>query len=136
MLMKYLQSQLQLFKHFKLKATTCSTRVDYSNISIAYSCLLQRGLLPGHHYWHGPHYEYVHCGAVWRHCHGEYETLSLLPLKPPPSFFSLQPDCISKNIVQIQQANTIQMWLKRTRCSLLVEKMLTDSSARASSLIT
>lgn len=34
-------------------------------------CPLQRGLLPGHHHWHGTHYEHVHCWTVWRHRHGE-----------------------------------------------------------------
>lgn len=43
---------------------------------------LQRGLLPGHHHWHGAHYEHVHSWAVWRHCHGEYKTFSLLPPCP------------------------------------------------------
>lgn len=62
---------------------------------------LQWGLLPGHNHRHGPHYEHVHSGAVWRYCHGEYQTLTLL-------FLSVALT-IGEDIVQIQHANAIQM---------------------------
>lgn len=61
------------------------TAVFSSKSSVSYFSPWQWGLLPGHHHWHGTHYEYVHCWAVWRYCHGECKIFLLLPacLHPP-----------------------------------------------------
>lgn len=59
----------------------CASASEFVSQSLL--SLLQRGVFPGHHHWHGSHHEHVHGGAVGRNRHGTYTPhLSA----PPPTF--------------------------------------------------
>lgn len=104
----YFTDCVTVFRLFLLNHS--AVHFSFSSLTLFFFFLLQRGLLPGHHHWHGSHYEHVHRGAVWRHCHGEC-TMASLPLAPhptpPPSPSSVQLDCISVVVVGIRLSNNI-----------------------------